>query len=585
MRNKGLSASSAAVVMLGAIALSAGSAGAAATPVTKSLPITSFRQIVADSAHGHLFLSEGSDDYSTAGGTGSILVTDLSGNTVTTITGLAGVKGLALSPDGSALYAAVAGSSEIAVISTSTLAVTGAYPLGSGHTPYNLAFEDGLLWVSYGAPNSTSGAGIGYIDPASANPTLVPSVLNNTWWLYPPYIAADPDNTSAASTTGTVVAVSPGVEPVPTASFKISGATITSSNSANLSTPSPNPLRGLNVLPGGSQFVLDGSTYESTDVSASVSSYAVPEGGDTASAVAPNGMVAIGYGTHTAADAGVVTFPSDSTAADPANGYSGFGDAVSYVAGMAWSADSSELFSVVTDDDSSGNVTGYTLQTLYPPNPIPPAPSSLSLATSAATVGYDGKVTATATLGASDTQRTVSIYGTPVGGKQKLLASSPLSANGTLAVTLPLTTTTTFTASVAGDSKYAAATSAAKTVKAYASVQESISGYYGSTKISGYTYRDYHRTAIFRDVVNVAPGKPGECVKFEFQYWNGKAWVSAGTTGCGYLSKSSSFTYNRSISGYRIGGHYRIRVDFVPSSSDTANLAADSGWILFIVQK
>jgi hypothetical protein len=569
--------------MLGAIALSAGSA-AAATPVTKSLPITSFRQIVADSAHGHLFLSEGSDDYSTAGGTGSILVTGLSGNTVTTITGLAGVKGLALSPDGSTLYAAVAGSSEIAVISTSTLAVTGTYPLGSGHTPYNLAFEDGLLWVSYGAPDSfTSGtSGIGYIDPASANPTLVPSVLNNTW-LYPPYIAADPDNASAASTTGTVVAVSPGLAPVPTASFKISGATMTSSNSANLSTP--NPLHGLNVLPGGSQFVLDGSTYETTDVSAGVSAYAVPEGGDTASAVAPNGMVAIGYGTRTAADAGVVTFPSGSTAADPANGYSGFGDTASYVAGMAWSADSSELFSVVTNDDSSGNVTGYTLQTLYPPNPIPPAPSSLLLATSAATVGYDGKVTATATLGASDTQRTVSIYGTPVGGKQKLLASSPLSANGTLAVTLPLTTTTTFTASVAGDDKYAAATSAAKTVKAYASVQESISGYYGSTKISGYVYRDYHRTATFRDAVNVAPGKPGECVKFEFQYWNGKAWVSAGTTGCGYLSKSSSLTYNRSISGYRVGGHYRVRVDFVPSSSDTANLAADSGWILFIVQK
>lgn len=576
------------VVILGAIMLFAGGASATASPVTKLLPITSFRQIVADSAHGHLFFSEGSRDYNTTGGTGAILVTDLSGNTVTTITGLTGVKDMALSPDGSTLYAAVAGSDEIVAISTTTLAVTATYSTGS-YPSYSLAFEDGLLWVSYGPAHPTvSGvASIGYIDPTASNPRLVPGVLNNSW-LYPPFIATDPGNASAASTTGTVVAVAPPNEtPVSAASFQISGGTVTSSASANLTT-SDDAWHGLSFLPGGSQFLLDDAAYESSDLGPGTAGYTYGGGGDSATTVAPSGAVAVGYGTGSATDAGVATYPAGSTTNTPTNTYQHLGDPYSYIAGAAWSADSSELFSVITQDNSSGNITGYTLQTLYPPTPWAP-PQPLSLSVSAGAVGYKGTVKISAGIGVtndSTSSHRVDIYETPAGGQQKLLTTLTIGSGGTTTFTSPqLTTTTSFTASVSGDSDFSAATTPAKKVSVAASVQESISGYYGSTNIGGYTYRDYHRTANFRDVATVAPAKPGECVKFEFQHWNGNAWVSAGATGCGDLNSSSSFTYNRSISGYQVGGHYRARVDFVPGSSDTANLAADSGWILFIVQK
>src|ERR1700723_3721308 len=65
---------------------------------TVALPITSFYQVVVDSAHGHLFISQGSSSVN------EILVTNLAGQEVTTIGGQDGVTGIALSPDGSTLY-------------------------------------------------------------------------------------------------------------------------------------------------------------------------------------------------------------------------------------------------------------------------------------------------------------------------------------------------------------------------------------------------------------------------------------------------------------------------------------------------
>jgi hypothetical protein len=333
---------------------------------------------------------------------------------------------------------------------------------------------------------------------------------------------------------------------------------------------------------------MDGSTYSTTSLNPTPeSTYPVSDDGDSAAAVAPNGTVAIGYGTNSStAKAGIVVFPSGSTTADPAGGYPGLGDTTSYVAGLDWSADSSELFAVITQDDSSGNVTGYTLQTLYPPTPLP-RPLPLSLSTSAGTVGYQGKVTITAALGITDdsASHTVYIYETPAGGQKKVLTTITLGSGVATSITTgPLTTSTSFTASVDGDSEYSATTTPAKTVSVDAQVQEAISGYYGSETLSE-LYRLYHHTGTLRVNTTVAPNKAGECVKFEFQHNNGTAWVPLTTTGCATLSSTSKFAITRAMSAYSVGGKYRIRVDYIPSSKDTANLAADSGWLYFIDEK
>jgi hypothetical protein len=581
LRIKGLSLLPVLVTAAGMAVLPASGASAATTPVTTSLPITSFYQVVTDTAHNHLFVSEGDRlDYSATGGSGAILVTGLDGTAVKTISGLSGVRGLALSPDGATLYAAVTGANEIVAISTSTLQTTATYTLGTGYNPYNLAFEDGLLWVSYGAANSAT-SGIGYIDPGAASPVLVPGVLNDLW-TQPPYISADPARASTSSGTGAIVASETSVTPTPVASFEISGGTVTSSDTASIS--GLDPERALEVLPGGSQFVLGAQTYNTTDLGAGPqSTYPVPDGGVSAYAVASKGMVAVGYGTNSSGNAGIVTFPSGSTTPAPANGYGEMGDKYSYVAGMDWSAESSELFSIVTKDDSSGNITGYTLQTLYPPAPWEP-PQPLSLAISASTVGYKGTVTVSASVGITNdsSMHTVNIYETPAGGQPKLIETTTLGSGNGISVTSPqLTTSTSFTASVDGDSEYSGTTTAAQTVGVYAGVQEAISGYYGSLTLSE-PYKLFHHTGTLRVNTTVFPSKSGECVRFEFQHNNGKAWVPLTTTGCAGLSSTSKFAITRAMSGYLMNNKYRVRVDFIPSAKDTANLAADSGWLYFI---
>src|ERR1700691_784998 len=72
-------------------------------PSSVSLPITSYYQMAVDSADGRVFFSQG-----TSGGD-SIVVTDFSGNVVGSVAEPSPVEGIALSPDGSTLYAALVG--------------------------------------------------------------------------------------------------------------------------------------------------------------------------------------------------------------------------------------------------------------------------------------------------------------------------------------------------------------------------------------------------------------------------------------------------------------------------------------------
>src|SRR6516162_11696987 len=128
-------------VLAAALGLAAAPAGIARADVVAQLPIQNEYQIVADTAHGHLFISQrsfsSSDD--------SILVTDLDGNPVTTISGENGVEGLALSPDGTTLYAALTTGDAVSAISTTTLQETARYPLPAGYAAYSMAPQSGMI--------------------------------------------------------------------------------------------------------------------------------------------------------------------------------------------------------------------------------------------------------------------------------------------------------------------------------------------------------------------------------------------------------------------------------------------------------
>src|SRR5215475_1002509 len=105
-------------------------AGAVQADTSATLPISGFYQMAVDVAGGHIFLSQGTAAQ-------GVVVTDLSGQNATTIqgTGTDTVMGIAISPDGSTLYAAVSSADEVIAISTSSLTQTATYSLGTGNSP------------------------------------------------------------------------------------------------------------------------------------------------------------------------------------------------------------------------------------------------------------------------------------------------------------------------------------------------------------------------------------------------------------------------------------------------------------------
>ena len=74
------------IAPLGLLSMGGVQPALAASPA--SLPIASYYQMAVDVAHGHIFISQGSS------GQNGILVTDLTGQVVTTITGQAGQRHL-----------------------------------------------------------------------------------------------------------------------------------------------------------------------------------------------------------------------------------------------------------------------------------------------------------------------------------------------------------------------------------------------------------------------------------------------------------------------------------------------------------
>src|SRR5690349_21676086 len=146
-----------AVAMAGAVAVVGGIASvglpatsARAATTTVALPISTYSHMVLDPAHQHIFISGG-------GSSSSILVTDYSGQTVATIPNEPGAYGLALSGDGSTVYAALSGSGAISAISTSTLAETARY--STGPNPAFVAYTSGKIWFSYFPPTPGAQAG------------------------------------------------------------------------------------------------------------------------------------------------------------------------------------------------------------------------------------------------------------------------------------------------------------------------------------------------------------------------------------------------------------------------------------------
>jgi hypothetical protein len=668
VRFKATSLLSALLIILG---LGAVPASGARADVDTSLPITSFGQIVADTAHGHayLFISQASG--------GTILVTDLDGNTVTTISGQHGLAGMALSADGGTLYAALATDHAVSAISVATLKETARYSLGAGNTPAGLAVQRGKIWVSYTDSNPVNPGAIGEIDPGAATPFTAGALPGA--WLLAPQIAADPADS------GVVVANLPGRGEAVVASYDVSTDPVTVY-------AQPTDLGGcagdlesgnLAVIPGGASFLLPCLTdpvYDTKTLSQSANPYA---GGLLLDfAMAPTGTVAMGNNAVLPGQPDVFTYPQGGGAAQGSYVLeTNAGRSLAFgLHHFAWSADGSELFVVLETDSALVSVpTTYALHVLYPPKistaitlryasaPIgqqftlvgtfsagggaqtvgvpvtvtrtgpggavkrlaatttaggifkitdvltamgtyrytasyagtsttAPATSTppitltayknrpvLRVSVSPSPVSYQARVTVTAHLGPTSDSRVVSIYAQPAGGSRRLLKAGPVNSTGNLSLTQVLTRNTTYIVTFAGDARDVPVI-AAVLAGVRARVSEAISGYYGTERLGGITYRLYHRTAKLLAAIAVTPNKHGQCFELEAQD-DGHGWEPNATTGCGHLNSASKGTGFLTLTKASLGVPYRVRADFIESTKDTSNVNGDSGWLYFIVEK
>ncbi|MEV4114457.1 hypothetical protein [Nonomuraea sp. NPDC049695] len=151
----------AAGLITGLLTVAAPAASAADT--TTDLGVT-FDSYTADLAVGGGRVFVPADD--------RIIVADTGGNlTGGVVTGLSGVRELAMNADDTRLYAALTGSNEVAEIDTASLAVTRRIDLSAYPCPSTLALLGERLWVGHGCDNGPGGV-VG-LDLSAATPAPV----------------------------------------------------------------------------------------------------------------------------------------------------------------------------------------------------------------------------------------------------------------------------------------------------------------------------------------------------------------------------------------------------------------------------
>lgn len=334
--------------VLGLALLPAGNAAAVSAP----FQVSGFYQVLADPAHGHLFVSPG-------GGHGdSVIVTSLAGRQIAAIGGLDGAAGMALSADGGTLYVALRESDAVRAIDTGSLSQVATYPLGTGDSPAAVAVEDGMVWVSYYTASGPDGPGgyLGEINPAAAPASAFTAPALPGKWDTAPQIAVDPLGA------GALVAAGRGGDSV--GSFNVS-TTPPTVNRKPAQAAGCARESDLAVLPGGAQFLMACGNQKSVlryDTSTLEARGAVYPGASdpTTVAVTPGGMVAVGTGTNP----DVHVYLPRATA--PVNAYTLRGSSgIPVPLGLAWSADGSRLFQVFRASAADPDV--YVVRTFGDP--------------------------------------------------------------------------------------------------------------------------------------------------------------------------------------------------------------------------
>jgi hypothetical protein len=424
------------------VGVPASASQAATTAVT--LPIAKYSHMLVDPAHQHLFFTSGS-------GSASILVTDYSGQTVVTISNEPGATGLALSSDGSTVYAALADGNAVSAISTSTLTETARYATGTATVPVYVAYSSGRIWFGY---NASPTGGIGSIDP-STSPATVTLIAAAGFWYAAPMLAA--------TAGGELVAGEPGQSPVQLASYDVSSGAAAVLAPQKYLQEAAN-LASMQITPDGTDVVLASGApyyqeiYQISDLSAA-GTYPTTNYPSSVS-IAANGTVAAGTsGTNE-----VFLFaPGGST---PLNTLTFNGNPQLAGDGVALTPDASLLFAVTADVGSQANPQLNIVTS--PARPVQdPTSTAVTCSPGTAAIGQAAICTATVTDTASSgvTTPTGTIaFGSTVSGGSFSAGSctlSPATTSGQASCSVSYTTpqatgSATIIGNYSGDGSHAA---------------------------------------------------------------------------------------------------------------------------------
>ncbi|MFE1288672.1 Ig-like domain repeat protein [Streptomyces sp. NPDC058751] len=342
MRNRRISHATALAVLFSSVALTGLGTTAAHADGNASLPVASVADLVVDSVHQRVFVSDRTG--------GKVVATDYSGNVVGTLGSLPAAGGLELSADSGTLYVAVAGTDEIAAIDTAGLTESARYSTGTADAPATLARAGGKLWFGYGTGWSGN---IGSLDLSGPDPVLAVAQDSGHWY-YAPVLASNP------AAPGVLAAGVPGLSPSAVATYDVSGADAPRRLAQG---EAGSNLRDLAVTPDGAQVVTaSGSPYRhqvlSTTDLKEVGSYptdAYPNAVD----IAADGTVAAGIdGMY---DPDVYVFRPGATEPVRKYDFADTGTGTLVPNGLAWEPDGNHLFAV------TGSGSTYRLNTLDAP--------------------------------------------------------------------------------------------------------------------------------------------------------------------------------------------------------------------------
>jgi hypothetical protein len=495
--------------LLAAIALLLGvlaqPAGATFVPAGRP-PLSAFSHLVVDEAHSHLFFSQG---------TSTVVVTDLSGDALSSLGSLAGSTDLLMDPSGGTVWVALSTGAGVAAIDTGDLSVT-TYPLGAGTCPSRLAVVDAHVWVvsqcgldAAELYRLTPGAGtvsdVGAIAPGAvvAGSPQLPGVLVTA---YPTDVGATAQELDVTAT--------PGQAP-----------TVLAENDG-LGSP---PVQ-IAVSADGTKVVTSrGVVLRSEDLSL---------GHDRGDPTVETGLAVRSDGQVAYADLQVVhgfRLPGGTTLVDV-----GVSPAQVLPFGIGYGAH--DVY-VVTSDDTGFGVTPVALR-------LPPL---FDIDVDATHVRYGGTVGVSVVAQKAPAQAPIDLYARPKGGPTQLVAQGQLDADLQFHTSYVVKADETLTASFAGNADWAPfSDDALVAVRPVMSMSLS-----GELRISHGVYV-YRAGSRIHAAMAILPRDTGGCVRVRLQEREAGHWRPYESTECTPVSAKGRATAVLGHTGSLVGADLRV---------------------------